>query len=65
MRFAHVLLFQCPDCRLPVSVARIADEGNFEGIDVGTIEINCSYCNTLADVSAISAIKHYVEQWPN
>jgi hypothetical protein len=65
MRFVHLLLFQCPDCKLPVSAVRISVERNLEGIDAGTIEVDCSYCDTLSDVSAISAIKHYVEESPN
>jgi hypothetical protein len=44
MRFVHLLLFRCPDCNLPVAVARITDERNLEGIDAETIEMNCSYC---------------------
>jgi hypothetical protein len=64
MRFAHVLLFRCPDCGLPVAAARVSPERNLEGIDAGTVEIDCSYCDTLSDASPLSAIRHYVEQWP-
>jgi hypothetical protein len=29
------------------------------------IEVDCGYCDTLSELHARQAIKHYVENWPS
>jgi aspartate carbamoyltransferase regulatory subunit len=62
-RFVHVLLFSCPDCNLPVSISRISNEKNLETVDAEHLHIRCSYCDKISDVAAITAKRHYVEEW--
>ena len=63
-RYAHILLFACPECYLPISVSRISDYGNLEKIDAQKLNIWCHYCHSSADVLAVLAKKHTVESWP-
>jgi aspartate carbamoyltransferase regulatory subunit len=63
MRFAHTLLFVCPECNLPVAISRVSHEKNFEAIDSERLRIKCSYCEKSSEVTAVMAKKHYVEEW--
>jgi uncharacterized protein YlaI len=63
-RFAHILLFVCPECDLPIAISRINNEKNLEAVDAEVLHIKCSYCDKSAEVSALTAKKHYVETWP-
>jgi hypothetical protein len=63
-RFVHTLLFACPECNLPVAISRVSKEKNFEGVDAENLRIRCSYCETVSDTTAVTAKKHYVEDWP-
>jgi hypothetical protein len=62
-RYAHVLLFICPECDLPVAVSRVSTEKNLESVDVQRLHIKCSYCEKESDVIAVAAKRHYVEDW--
>jgi hypothetical protein len=62
-RYIHVLLFVCPDCNLPVSISRVSNEKNLETVDAERLHITCSYCDSSADVTAVTAKRHYVEDW--
>jgi len=64
MRFAHTLLFACPDCNLPVAVSRISDEKNLEEIDSQLVKLKCECCEKLVHVPAITAKEHWVSDWP-
>ncbi len=63
MRYVHVLLFACPDCNLPVSISRVSNEKNLETVDAERLRIECSYCDKSCDVTAVTAKRHYVEEW--
>jgi len=63
-KYVHILLFVCPACNLPVAISRVSDERNAEAIDVERLHITCSYCDKSLNVSAVTAKKHYVEEWP-
>lgn len=63
-RFVHTLLFACPECNLPVAISRISKEKNLEGVDAEKLHIRCSYCEKVSDITAVTAKKHYVEEWP-
>jgi hypothetical protein len=63
MRYVHILLFACPDCRLPVSISRVSNERNLETVDAERLRITCTYCQESSDVTAATAKRHYVEEW--
>jgi aspartate carbamoyltransferase regulatory subunit len=62
-RFAHTLLFVCPDCHLPISISRISSEKSMESVDGEVLKVKCSYCEQTTVMSAVTAKKHYVEEW--
>jgi aspartate carbamoyltransferase regulatory subunit len=62
-RYAHVLLFECPECILPIAISRISKDKNLEKIDSERIRLRCSYCDESFDVHAVDAKRHYVEDW--
>jgi hypothetical protein len=62
-KYAHVLLFVCPECNLPVAISRVSAEKNLEGIDAERLHVTCSYCEKPLNVSAATAKRHYVEDW--
>ena len=63
VRYAHVLLFACPDCNLPVSISRVSNEKNLEIVDAERLRVTCSYCGKSSHVIATQARRHYVEEW--
>jgi hypothetical protein len=63
-RYVHVLLFVCPECGLPVVISRVSAEKNSEDVDAQRLHITCSYCDPSFNVTAVTAKKHYVENWP-
>jgi hypothetical protein len=62
-RYAHTLLFACPDCDLPIAISRVSKEQSSENIDAELLRIKCSYCDKTSDVRASYAKKHYVDEW--
>jgi uncharacterized protein YlaI len=62
-RFAHTLLFICPDCHLPISISRISNEKSLESVDAEVLKVKCSYCDQTTVMSSVVAKKHYVEEW--
>jgi hypothetical protein len=62
-RFAHILLFSCPQCHLPVRVVRISDLKNGEEIDGERIRFKCGFCDYAALVYGVTAKMHYVYEW--
>jgi hypothetical protein len=63
IRTVHVLLFICPDCNLPVAISRVSNERSLETVDAERFHITCSYCEKSSDVTAVTAKRHYVEDW--
>ncbi|HTQ95658.1 MAG TPA: hypothetical protein VMH89_02570 [Candidatus Acidoferrum sp.] len=63
MRYAHILVFSCPDCNLPIAITRISNEKNLEKVDAEALDIRCSYCESTTHMSAVNAKLHYVESW--
>jgi hypothetical protein len=63
LRYAHILLFACPDCNLPVSISRVSNEKNLETVEAERLHIKCSYCERSSEVTAVTAKRHYVEEW--
>ncbi len=62
-RYVHILLFVCRDCGQPIAISHISEERNFEAIDAEFLRIFCSYCYNFSNVTAVTAKKHYVEDW--
>jgi hypothetical protein len=63
IRFVHTLLFACPDCNLPVAINRVTEERSLETVDAERLCITCSYCEKSSDVIAVTAKRHYMEEW--
>jgi hypothetical protein len=63
-KYVHTLLFQCPDCDLPIAISRVTEARNLEEIDAEPLRIFCTSCYNPSNVIAIMAKKHYVENWP-
>jgi hypothetical protein len=62
-RYAHTLLFNCLDCALPVSVARISETKDPEPIAAQTIKLHCSYCGKRFVMPGVAAKMHWVSDW--
>jgi endogenous inhibitor of DNA gyrase (YacG/DUF329 family) len=62
-RFVHTLLFACPECGSPVAINRVTNEKKLEIVDAERLRIKCSFCNKSSDVIAVTAKRHYLEEW--
>jgi hypothetical protein len=62
MRYAHTLLFVCPDCNLPIAVSRISYHQNLE-VESMLVRIRCDYCLNGFEVRAFTAKTHWVTEW--
>ena len=62
-RFAHTMLFSCPECNLPVSAVRISDRKNGVEIDGERIRFKCGFCDHTALAYGVTAKMHYVCEW--
>jgi len=63
LRFAHMLLFACPDCRTPIVAGLLSGTGNLEDIDADYFLLQCGHCQESFHLPALSAKRHYVEEW--
>ena len=63
-RFVHTLLFVCPECSSPVAISRVTQGRDLEIVDEERLRIKCSLCTTSFDVIAVTAKRHYLEEWP-
>jgi hypothetical protein len=61
-RFAHVLLFRCPDCGSPISLALATGERNMEQVDSRSFALQCN-CGWIGNLIGLAARKHWVETW--
>lgn len=61
-RFAHVMLFECPDCTLAISLALTRDMRNFEDTDEHSYPLRCS-CGWSGSLLGAVARRHWVEPW--
>ena len=64
MRYVHTLLFDCPQCKFPIAISLIKEQQNLEEIDAETLFIMCSHCQHAFSTLAITAKRHYVDEWP-
>ena len=61
-QFVHILLFQCPGCRNPVSSTVTTSERNPEETDARSFVLNCS-CGWMGTQMGLNARRHWVEIW--
>jgi hypothetical protein len=62
-RYAHTLLFLCPECTLPVSISRVCYAKSLEVIDAQSFHLECEYCHARNTVLAVTAKAHWVSEW--
>ena len=62
-RYAHTLLFVCPECNLPASISRICNEKSLEVIDAQSFHLECGYCHASSTALAATAKAHWVSEW--
>ena len=60
--FAHVLLFACPQCGIPLASACADTERNLENADAHWFDPHCP-CGWTGSVIGLQAVKHWVEEW--
>jgi hypothetical protein len=63
VRYAHTLLFTCPDCSLPMAISLIRDEKTLEMVDGQTHHVECRYCKTASELPGVTAKTHWVNEW--
>jgi hypothetical protein len=61
-RFVHVLLFQCPTCRQPITTSQPSTAQNTEDIDAAKFAISCE-CGWNGASPAVQAKRHWVAPW--
>ena len=60
-----MLLLSCPNCKLPIAVARVSKDGSLEPVDGERQKLKCLYCEESADIIAAADAKmHWVDKWP-
>ena len=62
-RFVHILVFACPQCRLPIAVSRLSPKKTFDEFDGQRFCATCEFCAKVFDVQAHTAKRHLVESW--
>ena len=60
--FAHVLLFACPQCGIPLASACATTDRNLESADAHWFNPHCP-CGWTGSVIGLDARKHWVEPW--
>ena len=60
--YLHVLVFECPRCSTPVSVASLDVAANLESVDANHFNITCS-CGWSGKLLGVQARKHFVDAW--
>lgn len=60
--FAHVLLFACPKCGVPLASAYASVEKNLEVADAHWFNTHCA-CGWTGSVIGIEAVQHWIEDW--
>lgn len=63
MRYAHTLLFVCPDCNSPIAASKISYSKSLEEIDGQHVWVKCDYCEQTSQLLAVTAKTHWVTEW--
>ena len=64
MRYVHMLLLSCPNCKLPMAVVRLSTDESLEPVDGERQKLKCLYCEESADIIAADTKMHWVDKWP-
>jgi DNA-directed RNA polymerase subunit N (RpoN/RPB10) len=62
-KFAHLLLFRCPECGEPIATACASYFANLEEVDARQFSAHCSDCDKAFDMLGIQAVRHWVDPW--
>ena len=65
MQYAHSLLFVCTNCKSPIVVGCLSAQKTLESVDELNFAATCAYCKYSFNLPAVTAKKHYVEEWPH
>lgn len=63
VRFAHMLLFACPDCYSPIVASLLTATRNLEDVDDHYFLLQCDQCHGAFSLPAFTAKRHYAEEW--
>ena len=61
-QYAHVLLFACPRCGLPLAATAINARKNPEIAEAKRFNLPCQ-CGWTGEIAGVTAVKHWVEPW--
>lgn len=61
-QYAHVLLFACPHCGLPLTATCVNAKRNLEIAEAKWFHPHC-HCGWTGKMAGVTAIKHWVEAW--
>lgn len=61
-QFAHVLLFECPECRRPLASACASTKRSLEDADGHWFNPHCA-CGWTGAVVGLTAVHHWVADW--
>lgn len=61
-QYAHILLFACPHCGLPLTAACLSGKKNLEIAEANWFKPTC-HCSWSAEMSGVTALRHWVETW--
>jgi len=65
VRYAHTLLFACPNCNFPIATSRIHDQKNLEPLEGEIFRVICGKCEEVSNIAGVLAKTHFVTQWPD
>jgi hypothetical protein len=60
--YLHVLVFACPQCSEPLTVAQLNVLRSLEGIDAEVFNLNCD-CGWNGELRGFQARLHWVGNW--
>lgn len=63
-RYAHSLLFACPNCQFPIVIACLSEQRVLEHAEEQFFAVTCGSCRYSFNLPASKAKKQYVEEWP-
>ena len=61
-QFAHVMLFECPECRRPLASACASTKRSLEDADAHWFNPHCP-CGWTGRVVGLTAVQHWVVPW--
>jgi hypothetical protein len=61
-RYAHVMLFACPQCERPLSATCLSTKSNLEVADAEWFTPHCR-CGWTREISGVTAVRHWVAPW--